>query len=350
MSINTHPSFEKNLEPTKRHLVRVWAAEPTARLLGKAQGDGNGWWRCRCPICQPVGSHRKRGLLTVKDGANGRLAFQCYAGCHHATIEDALFDMGLLCHDLDYTPTIDRKKIREDEERERIKTMRARLMWLDQHGPEFVPFKGTLAETYLTEHRHLPSLPDTKSLGYWPQGNALVGLGYNDHGDLATVFVVYLDKDAHKTRKETRGFPKLHPVRLPSASGSRKRIIFAEGIETGLSVWWASGWEVWVCGGWSFMRHMVCPAECETVVIFGDNDNTENLTAKYEKAARWIRRPYKPMRQAQKERQVVIAIPQQAGYDANDFFQKMSVGEAVSTIRGIIRSALGIGEKNAQGQ
>jgi putative DNA primase/helicase len=71
------------------------AREIAARLKGETRSDTSGNYACRCP-----GPLHKNGdsnpSLSVKDGANGRPVFFCFAGCDYRDIVASLERMGIL--------------------------------------------------------------------------------------------------------------------------------------------------------------------------------------------------------------------------------------------------------------
>ena len=194
-------------------------------------------------------------MLCLKDGDKGGLKIKCWKDCKRADIEQVLFARGLLSPaDVTYyTPTPVNND--EDEDDRRLR----KIEWLLKLTPQLCPISNTLAEHYLLHERHLPQLPPCDALGYWGAGfiSALVGLARDKDGDLVAAQVVYLDRNGCKLRKQTRGFPKLKSVRLPSRSGGRNIIIIAEGLESALSIWAAVNFEVevWSVGGKDFLKY-----------------------------------------------------------------------------------------------
>ncbi len=116
------------------------------------------------------------------------------------------------------------------------------------------PLPGTAAERYLVETRRIPAPAPG-----WPQcvkfhlgENALIVAGTTDGGAVEAVQLVRLTPDAHKIPKtaagpmvkQSYGHPSRAPVRLPGPQAGP--VLFAEGPETGLSVWAATGFETFI--------------------------------------------------------------------------------------------------------
>ena len=123
-----------------------------------------------------------------------------------------------------------------------------------------VPADGTPADTYLTKWRRIP-----RPAGGWPDAvryhrgrHALLVVATDDAGDVRAVQLVHLAADARKLAAEeaqTRNLPGAKQtfgvmagavVRLPGTDGA---LLVAEGPETALSVWAATGMATWAtCG------------------------------------------------------------------------------------------------------
>jgi hypothetical protein len=161
---------------------------------------------------------------------------------------------------------------------------------------------------------------------------------------VVAVQVIYIDQDGCKVRKETRGFPKVASVRLPARSGKRRTIIIAEGLETAISVWIAVGCEieVWSVGGKEFLKFVEPAPETEIVILFADNDDDgedrgQKSRLTYDRAARLLSGMHK---------QVLIARPDVAGWDGNDFFRNLPLEQAIPEVRRTIRDAFNKGGTN----
>jgi Toprim domain len=193
------------------------------------------------------------------------------------------------------------------------------------------PIRNTLAELYLVRDRGI-ILPDpspdclryrshaTKNneTGEWY--GALVGLATDADGDVLAVHLVYLGNDGHKApialNKKSIGFPTQAAVRLPG----RRPLCLGEGLETCLSVWQATGLEVWVCGGEVNIIHQRLPSDIREVVILQDND--ENKPDALKSA-----RVYRDAMQSFRRRGLTVRVakPPQPGFDFNDVL--LSEGE-----------------------
>ena len=157
------------------------------------------------------------------------------------------------------------RKARDDEQHrnEQQRIQRGRGIWEDSE-----PIGGTLGEVYLEQTRKLQSqdgetwAPDV--LRYNSRKRALVAAARNlASGEITAIHVVYLkenggnlretdEKGRRRNKKRTFGVRTGAVVRFPPTKAGRRarRIIaIAEGIETALSVWCASGLEVWATLG-----------------------------------------------------------------------------------------------------
>jgi hypothetical protein len=313
------------------------SAESIAKALGRARADGNGWWRCFCP-CHV---DKRRPSLCLKDGDHGGLKIKCWSDCSRDRIEHALAARGLMSlrQRTSFAPPPPDSSADADAERLR------RARWLLTNMPKVQPFRNTPAELYLLRERHLPELPPTDALAYWEHArddgtellSALVGIARDDDGDVVAVQLVYIDRTGRKVRKETRGFPKVASVRLPSRSGKRRTFIIAEGLETALSVWIGLGCEIeiWSVGGKEFLKYVEPPSETKVVILFADNDDDaddggDKSREIYDRAA-WFH-----LRQGRK---VLIARPDVAGWDGNDFFRNLPLEQAMAGVRKTVRDA-----------
>ena len=145
----------------------------------------------------------------------------------------------------------------------------AQRMW-----KESVPIQGTTAERYLVEARGVPKqlFGWPASYRYHPQSNALI-VGLTDAaGEVRAVQRVMLDQEGKKAmvevQKPTTGRMEGLAVRL--AGDPKGPLVIAEGPETGISVWSATGYEtlVAVSGSW---RMSDLPTD-RRVVIARDDD------------------------------------------------------------------------------
>ncbi len=122
-----------------------------------------------------------------------------------------------------------------------------------------VPVAGTLGEHYLTQRRGVPCPPDgwPDAVRFHPDSRALIVAATTADGDVQAVQRVLLTDDGSKigaeaaaklcppTAKVTNGVQAGAVIRLPARSPDAP-LLLAEGPETGLSVWAATGAETWI--------------------------------------------------------------------------------------------------------
>ncbi|KAA2211444.1 DUF7146 domain-containing protein [Teichococcus oryzae] len=154
---------------------------------------------------------------------------------------------------------------------------RARTLWRFAK-----PVDGAVAEIYLTRTRAIPAPQlgwPQEAIRFHPDSCALVVAMTNEEGELRAVQRVYLTPDGTKISKETAkqrrlpgakqttGVMASANVRLPGAEDGP--LLIAEGPETALSVWRATGHETWAAlGGVA----KVAPPLGRPVVICADDD------------------------------------------------------------------------------
>ena len=147
----------------------------------------------------------------------------------------------------------------------------ARRLW---HEAE--PIGGSVAERYLVEVRKIPAgTPWPRAVRYHRGTRSLILAATNDAGIVRAVQMVRLTASARAVQREdgsklkiSRGCLAGVAVRLP---GSRNGglLLLAEGPETGLSVWRASGWDTWIALG--SMSRFAPPAD-RPVIVCADDD------------------------------------------------------------------------------
>ncbi|RYJ02901.1 MAG: hypothetical protein EON47_06000, partial [Acetobacteraceae bacterium] len=140
---------------------------------------------------------------------------------------------------------------------------------------------GTPAEQYLIEARRIPAPPGgwpSDAVRYDPERRALVMVARDASGTVRAIQRVHLTADGRKidaaeiaarelpSVKVTNGPPKGAAVQLPGLPGP---LVVAEGPETGLSLWAATGREVWIALG--SLGH-VTPPEGRQLVACADDD------------------------------------------------------------------------------
>jgi putative DNA primase/helicase len=186
-----------------------------------------------------------------------------------------------------------------------------------------VPLAGTLGERYLTETRRIPK-PSTgwpQAVRYNPSLNAVIVAATTDDGAVQAVQVIRLDRDGRKAEaqkdrpvKQSFGTFEGAAVRLPGAVDGP--VLFAEGPETGLSVWAATGYETRVAFG-SIAK--LAPEAGRLVVACRDDDPAHSPADKA------FRRALEAWKQA--GHIVTVATPwKQRAQDKSDFNDAMQRG------------------------
>jgi len=178
---------------------------------------------------------------------------------------------------------------------------------------------GTCVELYLRKRGiTVPTLPACIRFRREAFGgyHALVALATDADGAVHAVQQIYLTDDGAKapvpvqkrTNKAQDGWSKIAPVRLPG----EQRLILCEGVETALSLWQATGQEVWACLGIANMAQAPVP-EGASIVVARDGDMPES------KADRQLRKAVSALRRRAGE--VAVASPP-PGQDFNDVLRK----------------------------
>ena len=136
---------------------------------------------------------------------------------------------------------------------------------------------GTPAERYLRNRGITGTLPSC--LGFRPRAfgkyGALIVVATDDKGAVLAVQQIYITEDGKKaaveivkrTNKAVEGWALKAAVRMPGAPP----LILAEGVETALSVWQATGQETWACLGISNIAKAPVP-EKAPVIVARDGD------------------------------------------------------------------------------
>jgi Toprim domain len=156
---------------------------------------------------------------------------------------------------------------------------------------EGVEPSGSLGESYLTKTRKIP-----RPLGGWPhavryhQGHrALMIASTDDYGEVVGVQLVYLTPDGKKDTargyrgKQTFGAVSQGAGRLP---GSGPELVVAEGPETALSIWVATGREVW-CAFGSVSRLDLPIGRPVIIALDDDQRNAPSLQSVRKALSRW---------------------------------------------------------------
>jgi hypothetical protein len=128
-----------------------------------------------------------------------------------------------------------------------------------------VPIGGTLGEVYLTRTRSIPKPAEgwrdefpirwlPPDAGDRSSGGAVVGVATDDGGEVRAAHCIYLDafggnvtwphNGKRRKKKLTYGRLAGAVVRLPGPPDAP--LLHAEGLETGLSAWRATGYQTWI--------------------------------------------------------------------------------------------------------
>ena len=217
-----------------------------------------------------------------------------------------------------------------------VKDAARRAQYVGRLWNAAVPLSGTLAERYLIEIRGIPA-PATgwsDNVRFHPGKNALIVAATNDAGAVQAVHAVYLTADARKTpgtpkqpAKQSFGPQDGAALRLPGISDGP--VLFAEGPETGLSVWAATGFETRVAFG--SIAKLTAPAD-RLIVVCRDDDAAHTPADKaLDRAVRaWGKAGHK----------VTVATPWAVRqHDKSDFNDAMQAGGA-DAVRDRIEAAI----------
>ena len=154
---------------------------------------------------------------------------------------------------------------------------------------------GTLGEKYLTAARRIPApaMGWPESVRYRPYDNSLIFAATDAEGVVRATQRVFLTAGAQKVDgkpKLTNGVTAGAVVRLPGPADGP--LLLAEGPETGLSVWAATGNETWIALG---QLSKIEPPAGRKVVLCRDDDKKSQLGAecpekRHRKLVRRLRR------------------------------------------------------------
>jgi hypothetical protein len=285
------------------------SAADIARSFRNAKRSGHGFL-----VPCPVPSHGKgRGdwdpSLSIRDGDNGLVVFNCFGACDPADVRHHAIALGWV-RDRDARParqwkpqaeSTRRDEARDDERR----AERARAIW-----EAASPATGTLVATYLSAARGIPG-PAPQSLRFHPnvwhaesrqELPAMIACAVCHGVGVTGVHITYLQaegtgKAAVSPAKRMIGTIKgsgvwLHDEHEPY------RIVVAEGVETALSVQAATGIPAVAALSAYFLPHLLLPASVHDVLIAADPGNVGEEWAS-RAADRWHR----------EGRSVSIALP-----------------------------------------
>ena len=206
-----------------------------------------------------------------------------------------------------------------------------------QLANESLPIEGTLAETYLKEHRgidphlcskeirFLESIKEPSTKQNYP---ALLVIGKNPEGIVEGVQVTYLEKDASKAKapeSAKRSYGVIKGSSIPVHQGGNM-IAVAEGVETALSVASANP-NLTVFSSLGSITNFSAQkfnAKGQTLLICADNDASDNASNhKVSRAADEL---------ANKGFNVFVAKPNEVGQDFNDVLKEQGVDAVKSLI------------------
>jgi hypothetical protein len=242
-----------------------------ANQLGKATRIKNSW-SCLCP------AHDDRNpSLSLSLSEDGVLLVHCYAGCSFPDIMSVLRKRGLL----EKSDFLQRRDILPQTPPNQM----ALRIW-----QESVRADGTCVETYLRSRGIQGAIPPTlrfhprlfhNSGTYHPAMVAAVALWPSR--TVVGVHRTYLtadgsDKATLSPNKMMLGSIKGGAVRLAPIG---TKLILAEGIETALSCFYATGISTWSCLSTSGMRDVVVPPLeiTQEVIICADGDGAGQKAA-----------------------------------------------------------------------
>jgi len=202
-----------------------------------------------------------------------------------------------------------------------------------------VPLVATPAEAYLASRGLEPvganDLLAHHDLTHWETKSgypAVIGVVRNHAGEAVAVHRTYLQVDPADPGKVTKAAVPKPRMMLGKVAGGAVRLApinpgaalgLCEGIETGLAAMASCpGLPVWATLSATNLEQVKLPPEAHRIVILADHDASGAGTRAAEVAARRLRG---------EGRQVVIAVPPQAGCDFNDVLMREG-REAVAAI------------------
>lgn len=190
----------------------------------------------------------------------------------------------------------------------------------------YSPISGTLAEAYLAKRGIAGTLPDNLRFAQRTRYGypALVVPATNSDGEVRAIQMIHLNADATKADipKITNGALSGSVVSFPGT----RRLILAEGVETALSVWKATGFEVWAVLGTSNFTSAPVPSGTSLVIAADDFTPGSQAEAATQKAARSFTARGCEVR--------VTYLPPDGG-DFNDIHQR----DGLNAVREIIEAA-----------
>ena len=285
----------------------------------------NGRWNGFSGVaCCP--SHQdKTPSLSVRDGDDGAVVVNCFAGCPWRNVKDALRARGLLPERGDGRAALRRRRRPPDAAKPRPVDVdqQQRMEFARQRWREAVPLTDGPADVYLRARGLKPGRN-----GWPPSLRYHLALWHGYTGLLLPALVAAVTiwparnvVGVHRTFLRADGKGKA-PVTAPKMMMGRcgggavrlapagPELVLSEGIETGLSVQQATGLPVWATLSTSGLGSVILPPDTSTVTIAADGDEPGERAA--QAAAR---------RFIAEGRKVKIARPPQ-GMDFNDLLLK----------------------------
>jgi putative DNA primase/helicase len=249
--------------------------ELIAKQLGKARRIKEGW-----SCCCPAHSDTNPSLSLSWGKHHQKLLAYCFAGCSFDSILKALKKEGILLKESyvkksDYKPPVHQFSGFKKNQKDALK------IWKECRLPQ-----GSVVETYLQSRGYRGSIPS--SIKFHPQiwhSNAkrsypgmVASISFWPNEDIYSIHRTYLnqwgiDKADIEPNKMMLGEIKGGAVRL-TPPGSK--LIIAEGLETGLSVYLSMQWPTWVALSASGIRNIVVPSLeiTQEIIIAADGDKT----------------------------------------------------------------------------
>lgn len=196
---------------------------------------------------------------------------------------------------------------------------------LKQIMAELVPLQGTPAQTYLMKRGIYGYNSDVFFFHPHKSGNgSLACIAKNEDGIIKAIQQVFITAEGYinhalKVKKRTNGFPGGNPVRIPRRHGvnADTPIIICEGPEDGITLANATGYEVWVTCGLSFMDKIPYLASKQFLIV-RDNDapNSAADLRMHKVLYNLLERGFKNL---------LCARPPEAIKDANELLQKLGM-------------------------
>lgn len=230
----------------------------------------------------------------------------------------------------------------EAAENHRRKAEYARAIWARSQ-----PVAGTLGETYLTDVRAIPRPPEgfPDAIRFDPVERTIVFGAFDDAGNLARLQRIFLRPDGRNLKEGGRS-KKLtlnalpedagrYPVVLPARADciDPDVVLFAEGPETGVTVWCATGCETWISLG---MTRKLVPPPGKITVVCRDDDNLRANNGR--NAATAIRKAMAEWREA--GHRVVAADPWEIRKGDKSDFNDLLKAHGLDAVRDRIATAI----------